>query len=340
MALMNLVAAQRLLQGVRPCALAIAPRLTAGRMMPSRMFSSSAPTMLVDGKMEPAVISVHDLTFVRGDGAFEVISLLPSPANSSHGVPVGMQLHVDRLESTCRSLRLPLVYSTKQIIEWVRMMGKNHGPGGVRVVLTRGDPSLDLPQKCIMLHLAPATYPSKMKLKTIAAPWHLGFAFPPLENPPDYSSKMDIDAFTTVKYMSYAPNCLMTRVANEHGADDALLLAADGRVLDGPNFAVGFVIDDRLRLVAAGANRMLPSCTQALAVQAANSASLPFDESTVHMDEVARATAAFALSATRHVFPIGFIDGRKLDTEDKLLQDLVAAYWRTVEAEAQLEAGL
>merc|ERR1712129_392104 len=128
--------------------------------------------------------------------------------------------------------------------------------------------------------------------------------------------------------------------ANEHGADDALLLAADGRVLDGPNFAVGFVIDGRLRLVAAGANRMLPSCTQALAVQAAKSASLPFEESTVHIDEVARATAALALSATRHVCPIGFINDREMDMEDKLVQDLAAAYWRTAEAEARVEAGL
>jgi len=287
------------------------------------------------------MISVHDLTFIRGDGAFEVISLLPSPVESSVGVPVGMQLHIDRLMSTCRNLRLPMEQSTSQITQWVREVGRANGPGGCRVVLTRGEPSIDLKPKCIMLHTPPASWPSNFRLKTIAAPWHLGFALPPSESAPEYSAtKIDINEWTTVKYMSYAPNCLMTRVAGEHGADDAMLLASDGRVLDGPTFAVGFVIDGKLRFIGAAANRMLPSCTQGLAVQAAVASGLPFEETMVHMDEVAKATSAFAMSATRHVQPIACIDDLVFNEQDALLEDLRSAYWRVAEAEAQNEAGL
>ena len=41
-------------------------------------------------------------------------------------------------------------------------------------------------------------------------------------------------------------------------------------------------------MVAADANRMLPSCTQAMAVEAALAAGLPLEEGHVSMDEVTR----------------------------------------------------
>merc|ERR1712216_749837 len=117
------------------------------------------------------------------------------------------------------------------------------------------------------------------------APWHMGYSQPLSRNPPAYSDKVDADCWHTIKWMSYSPNCLVTRLAQEKGADDALLLSADGRVLDGPNFAVGFVIDGKIRLIAADANHMLPSCTQAMTVAAAKNAGLPFSEDAVTVQE-------------------------------------------------------
>merc|ERR1712190_559714 len=137
----------------------------------------------------------------------------------------------------------------------------------------------------------------------------------------------------TLKWMSYAPNCLVTRLAQEQGADDALLLASDGRVLDGPNFAVGFVIDGKLRLVQASTNHMLPSCTQTMAVSAARGASLPLIEDVVHLDECRKASAAFVMSATRHVLAVKSIDGHPLNVDDPLLLDLQQSYWKYVQAE-------
>jgi len=277
---------------------------------------------------------VQDLTFIRGDGAFDVVALLPAPSNAAVGRPLGLDLHLDRLESTCHSLRLEMP-KVESINDWVHEMGRANGPGICRMIITRGQSAKGLPPKCIMLHEPPATYPPAMRLKSMAAPWHFGYALPPLQDPPSYSQRVDIDSWTTVKWMSYAPNCLMTRVAQEHGADDAMLIAADGRVLDGPNFAIGFVIGERLRLVHAGANRMLPSCTQMLVVKAAEEAGLPLDEGIVHTHELKDATACFAMSATRHVMPVSDVDERKLGTQDTLLQKLRDAYWRLAEAELQ-----
>lgn len=291
--------------------------------------------MWADGKPEPPVVSVHDLTFIRGDGAFEVVSLLPSPQNDSHGVPVGMKLHLDRLEATCRSLRLPMPHGGERIAEWVQQMGKQDGPGSCRIVITRGQPNKGVDPRVLMLHDPPVEWSTSWVLKSMDAPWHFGYGLPPLQDAPAYAQKVDISDWKTIKWMSYASNCLVTRVAQEHGMDDALLMAADGRVLDGPNFALGFVIGGRLRLIHAGMNRMLPSCTQMLVVQAAAAAGLPLEESVVTMEEAMTAEAAFAMSATRHVLPISGVDGHKLQIDNDLLQKLTEAYWRQADAEVR-----
>jgi len=312
------------------------PRAHHERVAAARR-GGAAPSVRIDGVPagEAPAIPVHDLTFIRGDGAFEVVALLPSPSQGA--APVGLQLHLDRLEATCRSLRMPMVHSLDRIAGWIRDMARSLGPGSCRIVLTRGQPAKGSAPRCVMMHEPPSDY-SPLRLKSMAAPWHFGYALPPLDSPPPYSEPVGIDAWTTIKWMSYAPNCLMTRVAQEHGADDALLLAADGRVLDGPNFAVGFVSGGRVRLVAAAANRMLPSCTQALVVKAAQAAGLPVEEGVVHLDDARGAAAGFAMSATRHVLPLASVDGHELSAENAMLCDLQAAYWRLMDEEVQAEA--
>lgn len=285
--------------------------------------------MWVDGVEGPATISVHDLTVIRGDGAFEVISLIPSSKDKSVGVPFGQQPHLDRLKWTCDNLRLPLKCGFDSIDKWVRDIGRTKGPGSCRIIHTRGEAKKGVDPKVIMLHDPPATY-SPIKLKTIQATWHLGYSLPALEK--GQGSEKDIGLWTTIKWMSYAPNCLMTRMANEAGADDALLLAKDGRVLDGPNFAVGFVIEGKIRFVSGPMNRMLPSCTQGLVVQAAQADGLPHEETVVHSTEMSKATAGFAMSATRHVLPLTAIDEVKLNTEDPLLKQLQQSYWKLADA--------
>lgn len=283
------------------------------------------------------MVSAHDLTFVRGDGAFEVVSLLPSPSNADHGVPVGMQLHLDRMEGTCRSLRLPLPHPKPKITEWVRALGREAGPGSCRFVVTRGNAAKGIGSRILMLHDPPVEWSTAWSLKSMEAPWHLGYGLPPALEAPSYGEKVDIGSWKTIKWMSYAPNCLVTRVAQEHGMDDALLLAADGRVLDGPNFAVGFVLGGRLKLIDAGVNRMLPSCTQMLVVQAAAAAGLPLEEGCITLEEARTAEAAFAMSATRHVLPIAGLDGRPLAVDHDLVTKLQKAYWKLLDDEVRAQ---
>eukprot|EP00931_Biecheleriopsis_adriatica_P120081 TRINITY_DN95229_c0_g1_i1.p1 TRINITY_DN95229_c0_g1~~TRINITY_DN95229_c0_g1_i1.p1 ORF type:complete len:329 (+),score=58.33 TRINITY_DN95229_c0_g1_i1:54-1040(+) len=302
--------------------------------VPVRRFSLGHrfSSVLVDGFPQPPLVSVHDLTFIRGDGAFEVVSLLPAPSNGAIGMPIGMSLHLDRLESTCRSLRLAMPHSAERIAEWVSHSARVNGPGSCRIIQTRGQPTKDVPPQLWILHDPPSAAAASLSLKSMKAPWHIGYT-EPLSDPPAYSDKLDVDSWKTVKWMSYAPNCLVTRMAQEHGAEDALLIAADGRVLDGPNFAVGFVIGGALRLVDAASNRMLPSCTQMLAVLAAKSAGLPVQEGCVHIDEVRNASAGFAMSATRHITPLSSVDGVTFDMQNSFLCDLQAAYWRLANEE-------
>jgi len=294
-------------------------------------------SVLVDGIRSEPLVSVHDLTFIRGDGAFDVVSLLPSPADTGVGVPVGLRLHLDRLDATCRSARLGLPHSLNRIESWVKQLGRESGPGSCRIVITRGQPLRSVEPKCLLIHDAPQTPSTGLRLQSMEAPWHMAFSLPRNAAPTSYSDKLQLDAWKTIKWMSYAPNCLATRLAGEQGADDALLVTNDGRILDGPNFAVGFVIGGTLRFVCANTHRMLPSCTQVMAVRAAREAGLPVEESSISLEEAMAAPAGFVMSATRHVTPILSLDGTEKQSGNALLCDLQAAYWRHLSAEIDAE---
>src|SRR5829696_128330 len=115
--------------------------------------TTTAELACVDGSVMPAqetFIPATDEGLLRGDGAFEVIRVYD-------GRPFALADHLDRLERSAGSLRLPEVPRPELEAEIAALLDARGGTGfdgGLRVVLTRGGRRLLLTEP---LHELPAS---------------------------------------------------------------------------------------------------------------------------------------------------------------------------------------
>jgi branched-chain amino acid aminotransferase len=171
----------------------------------------------VDGRMLPrteAVIAATDEGLLRGDGAFEVARLYD-------GIPFAWDEHVLRLERSCSALRLTL--DSDALYREARALLAQVGPldALLRVVVTRAGRRL-----LLLEPLKPGR--RTLRLATV-------------EHEPT-------PLLAGVKSLSYAANMLANRLAEERGYTEALFVARDGSVLEGPTFAFFWVEEGRIHV--------------------------------------------------------------------------------------------
>jgi branched-chain amino acid aminotransferase len=98
-------------------------------------------------------------------------------------------------------------------------------------------------------------------------------------------------------------------LAGERGADQALLVRPDGKVLEGPNFAIFLGFDGSGPLITPPLNNgILDSITRRRLLNL-----VPAIERDVNISELDRVQEAFAASTLREVLPVSAIDGMPLD---------------------------
>ncbi len=231
----------------------------------------------LDGAVMPAadaVVPATDEGLLRGDGAFEVICLYG-------GRPYALDAHLERLARSARNLRLSIDLDAVRA-DVARLLDAAAGepdPGCLRIVLTRGGRRLllteSLPEHAPAIRLATVTY----------APVRL------------------LDG---VKSLSYAANMLATRIAQEQGADEALLVTPHGRVLEAPTSSIFWVAGGAIRTPPLS-DHILASITRALALELAD-----VEERSCTLDELHAADEAFLASTTRELQPVASVDGRAI----------------------------
>ncbi|HEU4895830.1 MAG TPA: aminotransferase class IV, partial [Acidimicrobiia bacterium] len=105
------------------------------------------------------------------------------------------------------------------------------------------------------------------------------------------------------KVTSYAPNMAASRRARAEGYDDALLVTTDGLILEGPTFAVAWVVEGRLETPGLELG-ILDSITRRLVLEVAAESGLEAVEGRWDLSRLARATEMCAWSTIREVQPI------------------------------------
>jgi branched-chain amino acid aminotransferase len=253
----------------------------------------------LDGHIAPAAetfIPATDEGLLRGDGAFEVIRVYDGRA-------FALADHLDRLERSAGSLRLPEVPRPELEAEIAAVLDARGGTGfdgALRVVLTRGGRRLLLTEP---LHELPASI-------------RLGIV--------TYSPTRVLDG---VKSLSYAGNMLATRLAQERGFDEALLVTPHGRVLEAPTSSIFWVAGDGALCTPPLDERILASITRQRVM-----AVVEVEERPCTLDDLRSAGEAFLASTTREVQPIVAVDEIVL-TEGARTREAAQALGERIEEE-------
>jgi len=235
-----------------------------------------APTLaILDGTVmdvAQAQIPVTDDGLLRGDGVFEVLRIYA-------GRPFGMDEHLDRMARSAETLRLPFDADAVRADAVALIAEGEPGDAMLRLVVTRGG------RRIGMLETLPEK-PETIALQTVT-----------------YSPTRVLDG---VKSLSYAANMLTTRIAREHGADEALLVTPHGRVLEGPTTSFFYVLDGSLHTPPLS-DRILDSITRRALLHVTDAA-----ERVTTLEDLAQASEAFLASSLREVHPVHAIDGAAL----------------------------
>src|SRR5215218_1094838 len=234
----------------------------------------------VDGRIAPAdelTIPATDEGLLRGDGVFEVIRVY-------EGIPFALAEHLDRLERSGANLRLPEVFRDeldREIPELLEARGGSGFDGSLRVVVTRGGRRLLLTEPA-----PPKPHGVRLGLVTYA-PTHV------------------LDG---IKSLSYAANMLCTRLAQERGFDEALLVTPHGRVLEAPTSTLFWVDPQGALCTPPLDDHILASITRDRLLRL-----LDVRERPCTMEELEAASEAFLASTIREVQSIGAIEDVELE---------------------------
>ena len=243
--------------------------------------------MWVDGEPvtgREAVLDILDHAVLRGDGCFEAMRAYDGEAFAAGE-------HLDRLARSAAALRITLPDRT-ELERWVAVAAEQGGDAVVRLIATRGNPTNPAVPPRILLYAEPVPeLPPTLRLLPVVAPWHSAGA--------DW-------ALAGVKSLSYAPNMSAAREAHEGGFDDALLVSADGVVLEGSTFTIAWVVDGVLETPGLEL-AILDSITRRHVLAASEEEGIESVVGVFPLDRVRSADEVMALSTVKEVMAVTLI---------------------------------
>ena len=267
--------------------------------MPEDTATTTAELGCLDGRLAPAdeiLIPATDDGLLRGDGVFEVIRVYD-------GTAFALGEHLDRLERSGANLRLPDVFRAQLEHEIPKLLEARGGAafdGVLRVVVTRGGRRILLTE--------PATpKPDGVRLGFVTyAPTHV------------------LDG---IKSLSYGANMLCTRLAQERGFDEALLVTPHGRVLEAPTSSLFWVDAEGTLCTPPLEDHILASITRDRLLEL-----LDVEERPCPKEDLFAAREAFLASTIREVQSIGAVEDVRFEPGPRT-REAAEAFRARVDAE-------
>jgi branched-chain amino acid aminotransferase len=260
-----------------------------------------ATRVFVDGQVvgpEAARVSVLDRGFLYGDSVVEVMRTV-------RGRAVDLDAHLARLDRSARAIRMaaPATATVAAAVE-ATLIAADEREARVRVMVSRGpgDMKLDLaavgPPTLVVI-VEPLRLPAPAAYERGAAAVIIGAVPAPVALAPG------------IKAGSYLGAVLALAIARDAGADEAIRLDGEGRVVEGATSNVFAVIGGELR-TAPAALGLLAGVTRGRLIELGREGGLPVAERAVSADELATADEVFLTSSVRGVMPVTRLDGRTL----------------------------
>ena len=233
---------------------------------------------------EPAIFA-DDEGFLRGRAVFETVRVYG-------GTPFRLDAHLERLARSADSVGLPapdLDGLSRAAHAAIASAGE---PDAVlRCLWTPGREGAGAPTGLALVSTLPPDLEERRAL---------GFRLAVVGWAPGHR-------LAATKSTSYAENLAAQHEAQEQGADDALLVTADGTVLEAPTANVWFREGRRL-LTPALAQPILAGVTRAAVGELAQAAGYELEEGVYPLARVAAADEVFLCSSVRELMPVVALD--------------------------------
>jgi 4-amino-4-deoxychorismate lyase len=243
------------------------------------------------GLVDPSTPVVHadDEGFLRGRGAFETTRVYA-------GRPFRLERHLERLSESAARLGIDVPPRIDQLAAGALRAA---GPidAFLRLYVTPGREDRREPQALALVgELPPDLDVVRARGVTLISvplgidpPWLLG----------------------GVKSTSYAVNMVALDEARRRGADDAVFLAREDVVLEGPTTNVWWRRGETLHTPALELG-VLAGVTRAVLVEEAPALGYRVKEGTYTLSELLAADEAFTSSSVREVMPVVEVDGKRI----------------------------
>ncbi len=262
-------------------------------------------TIWIDGKLVPseqATVSVFDHGLLYGDGVFEGIRVYARRI-------FRLEQHLDRIYDSAKAiaLEIPLERAamTAALRDTVKANRKENGY--IRLIVTRGVGDLGVdPTKCpkptvIVIVTDIQVYPAELYARGIKV----------ITSATRQVSHEAFDA--RVKSLNYLKNVLAKIDANRAGAQEAIMLNADGFVGECTADNL-FVVKHGTLLTPSPQDGALEGITRGALLELAGEARIPAREQRLTRYDVYTADECFLSGTGAEVMPIAEVDGRKIGT--------------------------
>lgn len=253
----------------------------------------------IDGRVvgpEGALVSVYDRGFLYGDAVFEVL-------RAYEGKPFALGEHLDRLRRSAARVAIDLPWDDATLARDVEQA--LHAAGGgeayVRMMVTRGSGPLSLDPDT-------ARSPLRVVLVEPASPptvdaYSRGIAAATVSA----RRATDGTAAEGAKVTNYLASLLALREAKARGGDEALIVDASGRVVEGATSNVFAVRGGRLVTPPESAG-ILAGITRRWILALARQSGLEADEAPLSVSDLCAADEVFITSSIREVLPVVSVD--------------------------------
>jgi aminodeoxychorismate lyase len=270
-----------------------------------------------------AVVSVFDRGFLYGDGLFETLRVY-------RGRPFRWASHLDRLRRGAELLGIPLPAEAALLRRWADQLVEAHNrPDAVlRITLSRGVGSRGYSPR--------GAGPPSLVLSLHALPPELDPGPPPARRLLVSSYRLPADSrLAALKGASRLLHVLALAEAEAQGADDALLLNADGEVAEAGSSNMFWVEGDVVCTppLASGA---LDGVTRRLVLELSAACGLAARERPVTPDQLRPAQAIFLTQSVYEIVPVLSLDHRPV-SQSPVVDVIRAAYRETVRRETAAE---
>jgi branched-chain amino acid aminotransferase len=269
-----------------------------------------------------AVAPVGDRGFLYGDGLFETM-------RAYGGRVFRLGMHLQRLSSSARALRIPLTTAYSELEAAVGKLLALNGRGDayVRITLTRGrhtgDLGLDTGEKATLVISAREYhgYPAELYAK--------GMRLAVAGSVRDTKS-----AVGRHKTLNYFENLVERDAAKRRGFDETLFLDEKGCVVECATANIFFVRDENLCTPSTEMN-LLPGITRAVVMELAAAGGIKVIEGTWPLADLQWSSEVFLTNSLMEIMPVREVAGVSIGKAawGEVTRKLAADYRRLVEKE-------